>query len=418
MYNIPSLWIRKMLISFYVRNYKSILDEEFKFEFAEGKAPNGYKEGDYFTFLSNKKVRVVPAFAILGANGSGKSNILNAFDTLRGVIRDGIEGKYRPNKLNQKYSSTVFSVRLAVKDDIYIYTVDYDFYKINKETLIRNNKLVFEVTRDDIKSETLNHDQKEKLNTLFNESCSLKLDNEIAFRKTMLQMTHRWLTGAIPAATAVYNAINGANVIKDNSLLAFISIGVLNGIYSNKTEAFNHIVEFLKKMDINVVDAEPQIKECNGSNEKEIINYLDEILFFHNGFAGEKIGLRFNEESKGTQVLFGMLGVIILALQEGRSLLVDELENSLHPCILREIVKLFKDKSINTKNAQLIYSTHDTSVLDDELLRISEAGFVRNSLENGTELFRISDFEDVSNADNFRKMYINGQFGGVPFPRV
>jgi AAA15 family ATPase/GTPase len=79
---------------------------------------------------------------------------------------------------------------------------------------------------------------------------------------------------------------------------------------------------------------------------------------------------------------------------------------------------MFKSKVYNQHNAQLIFSAHDTSVLEDELLRISEAAFVKKSVENGTTVCRLCDFDEVSNFDNFRKMYMNYQFGAVPSPHI
>jgi AAA15 family ATPase/GTPase len=83
--------------------------------------------------------------------------------------------------------------------------------------------------------------------------------------------------------------------------------------------------------------------------------------------------------------------------------------------LLQAIMHMFKNKAYNRHNAQLIFSAHDTSILEDELLRISEVTFVENSVENGTTAHRLCDFDGISNFDNFRKMYMNYQFGGVPY---
>ena len=146
-----------------------------------------------------------------------------------------------------------------------------------------------------------------------------------------------------------------------------------------------------------------------------IRNWRDEITFYHPSATGDFNDLKLSEESLGTQLLFGILGVVLFALKNGSVLIVDELDSSLHPLIVKELVRLFKDKSINTKRAQLIFSLHDTSILEDELMRISEAVFVSNSLEEGTKLARLSEFEGVTNADNFRKLYTEGRLGAVPF---
>jgi AAA15 family ATPase/GTPase len=86
--------------------------------------------------------------------------------------------------------------------------------------------------------------------------------------------------------------------------------------------------------------------------------------------------------------------------------------------LLVELVKLFKDKRYNKANAQLIFTAHNTNIMDDELLRKSEIGIITKTLAKGSVLQRVSDFEGVRNVTNFRKQYLQGTFSGIPFPYI
>ena len=113
-----------------------------------------------------------------------------------------------------------------------------------------------------------------------------------------------------------------------------------------------------------------------------------------------------------------LIGMLLFALDNGNVIILDELALSLHPLLTYELVKLFKDKRYNTKNAQLIFTTHNTDILDNDLLRISEIGIINKTLTSGSTIQRVSDFEGVRNVTNFRKQYLHGTYTGIPFPYI
>jgi AAA15 family ATPase/GTPase len=103
-------------------------------------------------------------------------------------------------------------------------------------------------------------------------------------------------------------------------------------------------------------------------------------------------------------------------------LLVDELDCSLHPLLMREIVLYFKKRRFNPLGAQLIVTTHNTDILDDSILRLSEIALVRKTVANGTLVRRLIDLknggEDIRNVTNFRKQYLAGFYSGIPHPAL
>ena len=109
-----------------------------------------------------------------------------------------------------------------------------------------------------------------------------------------------------------------------------------------------------------------------------------------------------------------MLGIVLTALKKGNILVIDELANSLHPFLIAETVRMFKDKRYNTTNAQLIFTTHTTDITEQDMMRVSEIGIVNRTLKKGAVFKRVSDFAGVRNVTNFRKQYLDGTFSGIP----
>ena len=136
-----------MLSLFRIKNFKSILDLEIKFDYDEGKAPNNYKELDTVVFLEPKRSkRYVPCLSIYGANASGKTNIIQAFDVFKKIILSRIDNLYIPNKLNKSFDSTLFELSFFIKSTEYTYTLEYDREHIISEVLTQNGSTLFSIT--------------------------------------------------------------------------------------------------------------------------------------------------------------------------------------------------------------------------------------------------------------------------------
>lgn len=135
------------------------------------------------------------------------------------------------------------------------------------------------------------------------------------------------------------------------------------------------------------------------------------------GDAEEKYILNLQEESLGTIQMFQLSPILYHVFQKGITFFVDEIDRSLHPILVRYIVSLFLDPEINANNAQLIANTHDTNLLDLELLRRDEIWFTERDFKSGkTIMYPLTDFSPRKN-ENIEKAYILGRFGAVPFIR-
>ena len=141
---------------------------------------------------------------------------------------------------------------------------------------------------------------------------------------------------------------------------------------------------------------------------------LYEVRFTHRAQVGSEAQIGYNDESGGTQKLFAMAGPWIDVLQNGYVLLVDELDTSLHPSLLRRLVAMFHDPAINKHGAQLIFTTHDTNMLDGELFRRDQIWFVEKDRDLQSHLYPLTDFSPRKQ-ENFERGYLQGRYGALPF---
>lgn len=141
---------------------------------------------------------------------------------------------------------------------------------------------------------------------------------------------------------------------------------------------------------------------------------IPDIQFIHKTNSGESVPFHFGDESDGTRKLFAYAGPWLDMLARGRILFFDELDTSLHPLMVRFLIGLIQNSEINKHNAQLIFTTHDTSVLDTELFRRDQVWFVEKDREQASRLYPLSDFKPRKE-EALEKGYLNGRYGALPF---
>jgi energy-coupling factor transporter ATP-binding protein EcfA2 len=142
-----------------------------------------------------------------------------------------------------------------------------------------------------------------------------------------------------------------------------------------------------------------------------------EVQFAHRTEDGVSF-LGLSDESDGTRAWLALIGTLLDVLEDGRLLLVDELDASLHPRLTSEVVQIFHDPALNATGAQLIFTTHDPSLmgtlLGDAPLRRDEVWLTEKGRDGGTRLYPLTDFRPRK-AENLERGYLQGRYGGVPF---
>ena len=152
-----------------------------------------------------------------------------------------------------------------------------------------------------------------------------------------------------------------------------------------------------------------------GSKEEPIISALH-ILDAEDG-ASEGFWLPLGQESVGTQRFFSRIGMWLAALESGSVLVVDEIESSMHPLLTRHLIEMVQDDAINTNHAQLIFTTHDTGLLDLTLLRRDQIWFAeKNEKTMQTDIYALTEFSPRK-GENIAKGYLQGRYGAIPHVR-
>jgi AAA15 family ATPase/GTPase len=159
------------------------------------------------------------------------------------------------------------------------------------------------------------------------------------------------------------------------------------------------ILKFLQAADLNIVDF-----ELEGQ-----LNFLHKI-----NETNDLTQFPLEYESEGTKRLFIFAGPLMDILEKGRILMIDELDNSLHPSIVRFMLELIHNPQLNRHNAQIIFTTHDSSILDNNLLRRDQVWFVEKDKQQSTQLYPLTDFKPRPN-ESLQKGYIEGRYGALPF---
>jgi AAA15 family ATPase/GTPase len=191
-------------------------------------------------------------------------------------------------------------------------------------------------------------------------------------------------------------------------------------------------MEFMNSADISIygIDIEwkkisvpPEILQSNIPQEvkEKMVKDLQEkgvplIRFQHRDSNNQPVFFPLSDESGGTQKLFAFSGPWLDVLERGRILFVDELDTSLHPLLMRFLVENFHNETTNRNNAQLVFTTHDTSILDTDLFRRDQIWFVEKDRENTTKLYPLSDFSPRK-GEAFEKWYLKGRYGALPLIR-
>lgn len=182
------------------------------------------------------------------------------------------------------------------------------------------------------------------------------------------------------------------------------------------------VQELFKAADLGIVGFE--VREEDWPEEvKSVFKVLDSpqkipekwtrVFFEHHGKAGG-VFLQSDEESDGTLAYFSLLKPVVEVLKNGGVLCVDELDTSLHPNLVTEIVRCFNSSSRNPHKAQLLFNTHDTNLLNDKVLRRDQIWFTEKDSEGATHLYPLTDFKPRK-LENLEHGYLQGRYGAVPF---
>lgn len=401
-----------MLLEFRCSNFKSI-QEEIRFSMIAGK-DNTSEE----LLKVYNNFRVLRSAVIYGANGSGKSNFINALLFMCNLVQTSIS--YQPgqkipqaaHKLSEKEKPSTFDIQFIRKNVRYAYGFSIEGGAITEEYLyyFPNGRQVKIFERDRMNIQPGNRYKSSfdvsikdvlKENRLFL-SCAANYSNVRELEEAFLFFT---------TDIVVYNpAMNNWTEY---------SIRLMQDNPSIKEE----FLQMLNALDTGIQDVKLKVEKVKFADLKRDLQLPDNLMGLISEQEGNRIEAKvvydkfeidlLNEESSGIKRLFEIICPMIDILNTGKVLICDELEASLHEAVIYKIVQLFQNYKKDIF-AQLIFSTHDTSLLNRELFRRDQVWFTQLNKDRATDLYSLVEIKDVRKSENLAKGYVSGKYGAIP----
>ena len=410
-----------MLEEFLVENYRSMKNEQILSLAASNRKDK--EDSNILQYNANytgKVNRVLPTAALYGPNASGKSTLLNALQTMRRIIvrqapDDSTELPIVPFLLDDNRSkSTTFQVILIIDNIRYQYGFCASRSKVEQEWLYAWPKGRLQVWLD--RDETQN---------------SWKIGDQITGSKETWRRATR--ENALFLSTAIMLNSKQVRPVYDwfRQNLKFHEGAVRMPISTNRrieNGDKNKVLEFLKNADLAVNDVRLETNDpdrdaiqentSNGAfsdpQDSPLNRRYKKLWLSHVTKEGDNVEFELGDESNGTRAIYGWAGPWLDTLAKGDTLIVDELDTHLHPFVVRFLIEQFHNREVNKNNAQLIFTTHNTSLLDRKIFRRDQIWFCERDRQGESILFPFSDFKPRNDLMNWELSYLNGRFGGIP----
>jgi AAA15 family ATPase/GTPase len=405
-----------MIVDFTIRNYRSLKDECLFSMVAEKKKED--MPWNIYT-LPEGDISLLKTAIIYGANASGKSNIIRAFDMLRQCILNSDTLKldqeipyYEPFFLDTetRSSSIACEIEFVTQEPMrYRYSFEFDqshiiaeklvFFPHKGETLLYKRNAVNEyVWGRELKGKKQSIVDDVLGNMLFLSKAANKNDSD-----EKLKNVYRYFSSGMSFHTST-DSTKKPIFFTSQKLRSDV-----DGSFRRK------VVEFLRSADVGVSSLRTR-HEASDPNENII--ELGHRVYKNHTDAGDEHYFTLDNESAGTVKMFDLAGKIIATLQQGGVIIVDELDSSFHPLMSEYVISLFNDPVKNPNNAQLIVATHDVSLLDSEKLRRDQIWFAEKDQYGATTIFSLDEFKEserrVRQNIPFDSWYLAGRFGALP----
>lgn len=416
-----------MIIELKVKNFRSIKDWQSFSMLAENKV----KEHEN-TIFENASQNILGTAIIYGRNASGKSNILKAFRAIQYMVTESAEFKidkvippFEPYKLDNSCLKlpTELCIDFIAKDNIrYMYEIGFTATKIMYETLKFYPKsqpatLIERKYGVPIKyGEYLPGRKKDIEDKLYENQ--LFLSKVSTDKLEGLTSAYLFFSEGIYVSTFHDTKYDNLLIQTFTNKMAKDDIPFFKENINNLMRVADTGIDCIDIKEIEI-DTDTLPEEMSDEKKQELVEkYKHKIRTIHKKFDGEKeygiVEFKLTEESTGTIKLLAIGGLILEALADGKVLIVDELDKSLHPKLTRALINIFHSKKTNPNNAQLIFATHDVSLLDNELFRRDQVWFAEKEYEGFSHYYAISDIPGVRPNAPFEKYYMSGRFGANP----
>lgn len=416
-----------MIKTFTFRNFLSF-KEEVKFSLAKDITDDSHTE----SCSSVQDTELLRSAVIYGANASGKSNFSKAFVFFHNFVVKSLALASLENapikdvpiptvpfllSIKTTDAPSFFEIEILGKTDRFIYGFEASTKKIHREWLHQypNKKILFDRMGNEVNSNKRHFKEATP-------AVEKNIESNILFLTKLASINNSDL------AHQIVELIKKVNVYPADQKGM-----ILDYALNNFTHYLDEAFEFLKEADFTMrklvtenkeVSREefekffpPQLRQLVTTGKSKF--FLRKAQTIHTKYDDknnevEDVQFDFHaQESEGTKNMLGLALLFIDALNEGKTLFIDELNTSLHPFLCKFVVNKFHSKR-NSKNAQLIFTTHDVSLLDSEIFRRDQIFFVEKDKYGASSLFSLSDLGERKDL-SYRKRYFEGRYGALPY---
>ena len=416
-----------MLIEFRVKNFRSFR-EEAVFSLVASAAHKEHQDTHIAAIPKGVPFRVpglLMSAAIYGANASGKSNLMRALQLMRGIVVES--ARLEPN---QKLNLQPFALDQDSKDE----PTEMELTFLQDGVRYQYG---FTAIPERILSEWLLVYRTNKAQTWFRREhqldMSLHQQDNYTFGSSLLGQREVWKKATRPNALFLSTAIQ---LNSEQLRPVFDWIAALVVFERGNSPAFNYTVEHILKnpqhqvqelmraADIGIIGIDIDVRTITSpgvqfdmltGNVERLAPEPQELkvpIFRHEASRGSA-KFEWPDESDGTQRMFSLAGPLFEILRDSRVLCVDELDRSLHPLLVRQLVEMFHNPNLNSGGAQLIFTTHDTSLLSADILRRDQVWFTEKTVEQDSRLYPLTDFS-ARKDEAFERGYLTGRYGAIP----
>jgi len=434
-----------MLIRFVVSNFLSF-KEETEFNMLTG---NFKIHGEHV--YTNNGIEILKGAAIYGANGAGKSNFIKALAYVQQLVfAEKLDSVPIKHKAAQEYLNkpTSFELEFVTSTSTYSYGLILDHNKVLEEWLVRlhpkaDDEMIFERKLNGDK-QIINLHEKYLITKLDQYRRDMFVNELVEDATIFLRFAATLKENKITEITEAYRWI------AENLIIIFPQYKpmhmVPNFVRKKKFHAFSNTIlcgaaTGVSKIDVETIPLEKYFGKDDVLKAKEISNRLasgeqmipvganpltenalavidngkpviKKLFTWHVGEDGAPVKFELFEESSGTQRLLDFLPALYALLYNNAVVLIDEIDQSIHPSLLKSLVK--KIMGDNQANGQLIFTTHESNLLDLDIFRQDEIWFAEKNDAGATKMYSMSEFKPRYDLD-VRKGYLNGRFGAIPF---
>ncbi len=406
-----------MLLEFSIGNYRSF----HKIQTLDFRATNLVSENkllDERNIVDQSGSKVLKTIGIYGPNGSGKSNMIKALHLFRRMVKSSLESEGVPDRIIEPFilsdekdeNAGYFQVYLLINNKKYRYGFSLGYKgEIHQEWLYgpadKNETWYFKRTGQDIKNN----------NEWFDEGLKLPLEK--------LRSDTLFITFVSAYDGRISSSIRGFisnNMTVEEFDMRSRSLLRQRVIYSRNLQTNNLleegknelVLEWLKKAGL---DYKSILLEDSEESRIPVV-LLQKQIYNQEGIpkGSATLSLRDNE-SAGTQKFYSYIGWLNKKFTDGGIFVSDEIDNNFHPTLLKKLIGLFNDPEVNKAGAQLLFTSHDTNLLDPEILRRDQVYFTEKSSKEETVLYALSDLKGIRNNADFARQYLAGFYGALPY---